>query len=42
MFMRRAGQNHIYTVYLRYSGKKITKYTVMYGAYRIYGSGQPY
>jgi len=33
----RVGQNHIYTVYIRFFGRKITKYTV-----NIYGSGQPY
>jgi hypothetical protein len=37
----RFGQNHIFTVYLRYFGRNSTNYTVIYGVY-IYGSGQPY
>jgi len=32
-FMCRVGQNHIYTVYIRYFGREITKYTITYGAY---------
>jgi hypothetical protein len=31
--MCRVGQNHIYTVYIRYFGRKITKFTVIYGVY---------
>jgi hypothetical protein len=27
----RVGQNHIYTVYIRYFGREITKYSVIYG-----------
>ena len=39
--MSRVGRNHIYTVYIRYFGREITKYTVTYGVY-IYGSGHSY
>ena len=35
--LTRVGQNHIYTVYIRYFWQEITKYTVY-----VYGSGQPY
>jgi hypothetical protein len=31
--MCRIGQNHIYMVYIRYFGRKITKHTVIYGVY---------
>ena len=31
--IHRVGQNHIYTVYIRYFGREITKYTVIYGVY---------
>ena len=29
----RVGQNHIYTVYMRFFGREIIKYTVKYGVY---------
>ena len=34
--------DHIYTVYMRSFGQKITKYVVMYSAMYAHGSGQPY
>jgi hypothetical protein len=42
----RVGQDHIYTVYMRYFGLEITKYTVYIYDICVYvyiqGSGQPY
>jgi hypothetical protein len=40
--MLRVGHLYIYTVYLRYFGREVTKYTVIYGAYIPHDSGQPY
>ena len=37
----KVGQNHIYTVYIRFFWQGNHQYTAIYGAY-IYGSGQPY
>jgi hypothetical protein len=34
MLVTRVGQNHVHTVYIRYFGRKITKYTVIYGLYK--------
>jgi len=31
-----------YTVYIQYFDRAITKDSVIYGVYNIYGSGQPY
>jgi hypothetical protein len=41
LFILRVGQYHIYTVYIRYFGREITDYMVIY-CINIYGSGQPY
>ena len=38
--MLRVGHLYIYTVYLRYFGREVTKYTVIYGAYIPHDSDQ--
>jgi hypothetical protein len=34
--MSRVGQNHIYTVYIRYYCMEVTKYTFIYDVYDVY------